>query len=78
MLNDRVLGRMSELQKTSYAKMAENYWQASDDYEAARNDTEWCLINNCSVDDAHKYKSIALNVMQDFEERVRALYGQPF
>jgi len=74
MLNETIESKLNESEKVTYAKLAENYWQASDELEFAQNDTEWCLLNNCSKDDAAKYKRIAWDNMQVFEAKMRRKY----
>lgn len=74
MLNDKVLAKMSDSENTDYTKIVENYWQANDEVEFATNDTEWCLINETTIDVVKKIKIVAQLRMEKYEQKMRNKY----
>lgn len=74
MLNQEVLNKMNDSEKTDYAKLGEDYWQAADEVNFGENDSGWLLEQGTNLDELKKILVVQDLRTHRFEQRMRNKY----
>lgn len=74
MLNQEVLNKMNDSEKTDHSKVWEDYWQANDEVEFGMKDKQWLLDEGTTLDELIRIRKVQFMRGLKLESKMRKKY----